>query len=456
MATNGACDTLSSEAASLAKSPMQSQKQAAVKKRVTRSACDKCHISKLRFTKSADINSCQRCARLHVNCVFSPRSSRSYHKRQRIIYPGEQPLPALLPAAPTTIREDSAGRASMNRTEINLDCAMITNTRQSSAPTCQSSLVERSQLDATILQGIDFPFETQSLPEGIPAYNGFATQTLVDHCLPYQQFSPYELQLPSAIYKLADLNLSIYNCAKKLPSVNLIRSNEYNNAKPSCRDDQSKTIVLFVLDELFKHTSELIDLMKILSLGNEDLNTPLPINSNLCELQELSLANDAAYAVEKVSHVFGRFAHLDEATALVLLSCLCQLADIYTSIFNMMQSCAQGILKGPRALSPDRGILLPSIQIGSFTSHPPVRVDNNTPIEPNKASLYMNIIAISGSRLWDQVTEIVTGKTEGATDNAMLSPETWPPLIDEKWSRAVSVTCTLSRTIRTTKQILNI
>ncbi|RWA04015.1 hypothetical protein EKO27_g11091 [Xylaria grammica] len=79
------------------------------------------------------------------------------------------------------------------------------------------------------------------------------------------------------------------------------------------------------------------------------------------------------------SPIIQPFPRLDEATALLFLSCHCRLAEIYESLFQAIRRC----IEGPHRTTshPPAGIILPQLQVGGFggVSRPALRVDFGGP-----------------------------------------------------------------------------
>lgn len=169
----------------------------------------------------------------------------------------------------------------------------------------------------------------------------------------------------SAIRKLANLNVALYECATRLPSMAEAGVSSAGIAGDGVRG--SRKARLFALDDLFRLTTEFIDVLKCLSpLQCETSATLSSMDPKQPGAQSaLSLV---AYS-QQFSHPglpgtrtgmeppFSSFSHVDEATMFMVVSCHCHLMEIYISIFQMMQACIEYSL-APQ-IGKDWAIILP-------------------------------------------------------------------------------------------------
>lgn len=112
--------------------------------------------------------------------------------------------------------------------------------------------------------------------------------------------------------------------------------------------------------------------------------------------------------------------HLDEATVFMILSCYCRLTDIYMSIFQSMQVC----MNNPTITitGQEYVVLLPRLQIGTYAS-PPIHLDSNTAAPSSAISMYMLIITMLFSQLYDQLAAVTTS---GVSSNDLGREEKRP------------------------------
>jgi hypothetical protein len=108
----------------------------------------------------------------------------------------------------------------------------------------------------------------------------------------------------------------------------------------------------------------------------------------------------------------------------------------------MMQACIEYSFT-PK-LDKDWAIVLPQLKIGTLAS-PLVHVDVNTPVSLSKASMYMLIVTMFSSQLWEQLTDVI------GTCSASTSPSA---LVDTMWATVTDRTYHLSQTIDATKHLL--
>lgn len=206
----------------------------------------------------------------------------------------------------------------------------------------------------------------------------------------------------SAVRKLASLNVELYECAMKLPSM-------ARQAEPGSRE-----ATLFAIDELFCLTTGYIDVLQCFSPTRCETN----ISSSSLNPEQLpvQLTPSIISYSPKFSHLgqplegtsvelrSGLFSHVDEATMFMIVSYHCRLVEIYGSLFQMVQACIQHSLAPHK--DKDWAVILPRLQVGSVVS-PPVQVDIYTPLPPATASMYMLMITMVSSQLWQQLAGII-------------------------------------------------
>jgi hypothetical protein len=251
----------------------------------------------------------------------------------------------------------------------------------------------------------------------------------------------------SAVQQLAILNIAIYECAKKLPSIEKPGANEAPG---------SRKATLFAIDELFRLTTNFTNILKSLSVQDCEMSTPSssidpepPEDQSQMSLVSYSQqVSDAGQPRGPSRPPHQPFSDVDEGTMLMVVSCHCRLAEIYLSLFQMMQACIEYSL-APR-LGNDWTVILPQLQVGSLAA-PSVKVDINTPLSSAKSSMYMLMITMFSSQLWEQLVDVMKSRGSAQTDSAAASRST---LADTVWESMTDKTEELSRTIDATKHML--
>jgi hypothetical protein len=253
----------------------------------------------------------------------------------------------------------------------------------------------------------------------------------------------------SAVQQLAILNVAIYECAKKLPSIEKSGANEAPG---------SRKATLFAIDELFRLTTNFTDIIKSLSVQGCEMSTPsssidLEQLEDQSEMSLVSCSHQVSDAGQPSTRSSSRqpqrpFSDVDEGTVLMIVSCHCRLAEIYLSLFQMMQACIEYSL-APR-LGNDWAVIFPQLQVGSLAA-PSLRVDNNTPLSSATSSMYMVMITMFSSQLWKQLADVMKGGDGAQMDSAAGSRST---LADTVWDSMTDKTEGLSRTIDATKHLL--
>jgi hypothetical protein len=252
----------------------------------------------------------------------------------------------------------------------------------------------------------------------------------------------------SAVQQLAILNVALFDCAKKLPSVEQ-GGNEAH---------RSRKATLFAIDELFRLTTNFTDILKIFSVLEYKTSTPSSSidperPEDRSEISLVSYREQVSDADQPVTRGPSKppqrpFSHVDEGTVLMIVSCHCRLAEIYLSLFQMMQACIEYSL-APR-LGKDWAVILPQLQVGSLAA-PSLRVDINTPLSSAKSSMYMVMITMFSSQLWEQLADVMKAGGGARTDSAAGSRST---SVDTVWDSMTDKIEGLSRTIDATKHLL--
>jgi hypothetical protein len=250
----------------------------------------------------------------------------------------------------------------------------------------------------------------------------------------------------SPIRRLASLSVSLSECVEKLPSM-------AGNGMCGSR----KTRILAV-DELFRLTTEFIDVMRCISvvecetsptlstIDPKQLSAQLPLAIHSKQLSH----SEHQFTTNGLGRSPGPFSHVDEATVSMVFACHSRLMEIYTSIFHMMQACIEHSL-APQ-LGQDWAVVLPRLEVGSLSS-PPVRVDANTPLKSATAtSMYMLIITMLSSQLWEKLKDLMRAGSGASTAS---TSELRSTLKETMWSTMIERTDRLLQTMEATNHLLN-
>ncbi|GAW20182.1 hypothetical protein ANO14919_096790 [Xylariales sp. No.14919] len=288
--------------------------------------------------------------------------------------------------------------------------------------------------------------------------------------------------LTSTTGRLTGLNLALYECARKLPSIKASREEPVSSINtPHTMDTSTREAALLALDDVFTVTNEFINVMQALcpttgyheipittasasTAGTSRLSASGANTALLHQAAPHGLAypqsppessHQPATTIEGPhepaisSPVIQPFPRLDEATALLFLSCHCRLAEIYESLFQAIRRCIEGPHR--TASHPPAGIILPQLQVGGFggVSRPALRVDFGGPrLPPATVSMYLVLTITLSSQLWTQVREAMLGGVRSRAPEARLA------IAGPTWDTAMERTDNLSRTIEAVQTLL--
>lgn len=282
-----------------------------------------------------------------------------------------------------------------------------------------------NSLDLTPINGNFMGFENGPLPYGLPESSSLRrieNQEISDRAI---------ISSESPVRRLANLNVALSECASELPS--LARTG-VDFAGPT-NDSQygSRKSRRFVIDELFRSTTEFLNILKHLSRPDPDKCTSFPPTdprngsaaSLFPSIQSLSQTTTPATSTSS-------FSHLDEATTLLIASCHAHLTEIYQSIIHMIQCCCQHTL----VPEPDQqwAVVLPRLDIGSLRSDE-VCVDANTLLEPKMVEMYILMVLMGAGRLWGKMGELIRESGVGGLMGFRESERERDGLVDVVWER---------------------
>ncbi|TRX98867.1 hypothetical protein FHL15_000209 [Xylaria flabelliformis] len=289
--------------------------------------------------------------------------------------------------------------------------------------------------------------------------------------------------LTSIVGRLTNLSMALYECAGKLPSIKISRTESAGPVNVPCAMNSTRREgALLALDEVFRVTNEFINIMKnpysipdcpetptltitstipsTHSTQTEPTINPLYVVPQVNSDQQRSVTepmfqspNVEAPNEPEISSSMQPFSHLDEATMLLFLSCHCRLVEIYSSVFQAMRQCLEGSNATPRSRA---GVILPQLQVGGSggISSPALRVDFNGPLlPPATVSMYMTLITTLSSQLWAQVAEgLRKGKGYDNLGNQAHIPHL--RMVGPTWGLAMERTDDVKQTIELVKRLL--
>ncbi|RDW83069.1 hypothetical protein BP5796_04560 [Coleophoma crateriformis] len=218
---------------------------------------------------------------------------------------------------------------------------------------------------------------------------------------------------------LANLNIELHECAASFPTED--GNNATSNGHRKC---QEKT--LFAFEELFRLTSEFLDVMEHLSAEPCQTSTTSPA----AEDSQAASPN----ALPRVIHDQQLFthpgldnspcrsrrpslSHVDIGTVLMIMSCHHRLTEIYFSIFQMMQACIKYSLI-PSCVRNGWFFVLPKCQVGAHAVLPSVQVDAKTPLAHDKSLMYMAMLTMLASQFCEKIVEMIGAPVWDARDNS--------------------------------------
>ncbi|KAI1748263.1 hypothetical protein F4782DRAFT_380611 [Xylaria castorea] len=471
-----------------------SSSRAEASRRKTRSACNRCHQQKLRCTKAKGQTSCERCFKLKTDCRHSLRNRRNAQSRPLETPSGIEQrslAPAIGPARPDMRRSVSDTLAAEGTQydwlyfpDVGMDNA------ESLGYIGYESWFPMHYVDRAphyVLPGRE---SMTSEVGGNHSLDVFDSYTAPED----QRENPsVELgrSLSSAAGRLSSLNVALYECASKLPFINAYRVESVGMPDiPYAFNSSSRIAALLALDDVFCVTKNFIDVISNLfltpgchetpktptlaatltTLASSHLTWGANTESRLCVAPHVlthyrKLVSDpilqapitgVPHGPEISSLAIQPFPHLDEATALLFLSCHCRLIEIYEVIFQAMQHCIERSYAAPHSTA---GTTLPQLkQVGGFggVSFPALRVDFNGPqLPPATSSMYLALITTLSSQLWAEIKETLSLKGEETLEGlSNRSPIANLGAVGSTWDIAIKRTDNMSRIIEAFRQFL--
>jgi hypothetical protein len=250
---------------------------------------------------------------------------------------------------------------------------------------------------------------------------------------------------PSTVHRLASLDVAIHECGLKMPFP--------INVGSDSTATRTRNSTLFALDELFRLTTEFLDILTSLCDVASPLNlmpcSTIPLESNTESVPPLfrysqRLSETVQSAGLEESNI--PFPLSDEASIFMVFSCHGRLTEIYVCLFVMMQACIEHSLLPRRA--KDWAIVLPQLRVGSVAL-PPVYVDVDTPVSSATSSMYMLMITMLSSQLWARLADMM--RVGDATSVRMGSRFL---LMETVWDSVTAKNNCILQTIETTRYLL--
>ncbi len=265
----------------------------------------------------------------------------------------------------------------------------------------------------------------------------------------------------TVIRKLAELNVAVHECGGKFPSIAQMSSATSIDIGSSNEVNGTRKIVLFAIDDLLRLTTDFIDILKCLCPAEDTTNASMAS----IDPKKLSVEPGSQWKPQTLPQyeepssirqqaqctgigISSRISKLDEGTIFMIMSCHSRLAEIFSSIFQMIRACIEFSLAPLK--SDDLGVILPQLQVGSFAS-PPIYVDLKTPLAPAKSSAYMFMVMMLSSQLWEQLAEVMAARPHSGMGSVRASSDV---LVDTVWNTMLDRTNDMSKTINTTRNLL--
>ncbi|OAX79237.1 hypothetical protein ACJ72_06448 [Emergomyces africanus] len=337
-----------------------------------RSACDRCHLQKLRCERKQGGESCSRCARTDTPCIYSVRQRRTVLRPPRV----RSRKPKVRNDESDAENEDGRGGLS-GQVEDASGSAVVEDSATPLDWTSNDSIVSYSDIrpGTTNPAPFDLAFgdwpDTRQLPQEISVeecddfWLANLDSNLVESMLPPQNLtlmppprSSDQILTDSGqdirgsvedqpnmtvqhVRKLADLNVKLCEHASKLPSV---------SAK-LCDIQVSLANRAFEIDDTFCLIQSLIDVINAI-YSRKILPSEKQPSIQRNSTTPRALNNHAP----------------DRATFLLILSCYDRVMDIYQCLFTHIKCCIKHF---STPMTPEaQSTQLPELRIGSYK--PPI------------------------------------------------------------------------------------
>ncbi|KAL2864815.1 Zn(II)2Cys6 transcription factor domain-containing protein [Aspergillus lucknowensis] len=343
----------------------------------TRAACNRCHAQKLRCIRRTGQSRCERCSRLDAPCRFAPRAPRNSRQRASQETPNFEQGPSGV-----ELPVPEAGYV------IDFDPLVTDEASGSLASTAGHDVLNQAVTHQA----------SQSIDEWNPLWCG-DIDLLPLYDPDGQNLDLRALQIPasqpsilSTTQELANMSVALYELKTKLPSL------PEKPARAECSESHEphrSSPMPFVFEELFHHTTHFTNLIQ-----------------------------DRLYnAVSDLSE--------EEATVLMVGSCLSRLVEMYTVIFSLVQRCLRHSLGPPRP-RPGWAVILPEVRLGSLKL-PAVCVTAEGLLSAGRGTMYIWMVVVFSGELWGGIAETVKRQrlaVDGNRGAGTLTGTVWAGMVD--------------------------
>ncbi|KAK6083979.1 hypothetical protein SCUP515_01675 [Seiridium cupressi] len=342
-----------------------------------RLACDRCHSQKLRCQRQSGQGSCARCTRLNEQCVFSPRQRRTVkHKepaangaiKTRQEAHVDAPFDLVFPSDVDDLLDNDYDERLIPgsvSTQLSPTLEFSDQDPSSLATEWFSTLLSPPQSSSNISEiftassnGVFPDLSTERCTSHEATESQVVTNDESTHCGNLDPGTG-QVNLSKLVRELAELNVCLFDHAAILPPIEL-QSPSDRIPSPDGR--------LFAIDETFRMTQQLVDIMGRLSPRSGSPPGPVP----------------------------------DQGTLLLILSCANRVFDVYEIIFGHMRGCIKHNIT-PLTMDGET-IIVPELRIGSFA-----------PPKPTAIAMQMLMMAMMASELFDQLQQALGVWEQNAT-----------------------------------------
>ncbi|KAL4778215.1 hypothetical protein BJX76DRAFT_343830 [Aspergillus varians] len=194
-----------------------------------------------------------------------------------------------------------------------------------------------------------------------------------------------------------------------------------------------------------------------LNIALYDLTETLPSTVDDMDVATHTQTRNTPFEFDQLFHLTTQLTNIiqqspdEEATTLMLASCYSRLAELYLTVFSLIQRCIQHSLGPPRP-RPNWAIILPKVQLSSLSS-PATRIAAETPAIPiAKSYMYMSMIIVFSGELWVQLGDAV--RMQQFQVNEMRLGKEMKPLERSLWAEMAERNGSLLQSIERTKCLL--
>ncbi|KAH8654419.1 hypothetical protein BGZ60DRAFT_532792 [Tricladium varicosporioides] len=469
-----------SASASVSKTPVEVATSSLTKistSRKVRLACDRCHTQKLRCVRNRYQAKCERCIRLKTVCHFGPRESRASLKVRQQDKNQEHGISSSNPIAADSSNSNSTpprskyldadenqGRLYSTAESNRFDWSLSETAHPDLYPTMTGSFDSMQDID-----WLNVPSQSRNM--GILRHDGFGYfeapswcenqssagnpfGTTFDPNLGVESHEVSDKSESASTYlvrKLADLNVALFDCAANFP-VNV------GDSTGTMEDDIriSRNSAILVFDELFRLTADFVEVIRSISGRGSEISTdPIfrHLEQDVANIERMNMVN-----IPQTSRMLSMNTNTlqdspvsggNEGTLLMVVSCHSHLIEMYSTVFEMIQSCIEHSLV-PR-MGENWVVVLPRLQVGSLAT-PPIQVDVRNQLPATKSSMYILMILMLSSQLWEQLANLISAGRDVAPVSTSKPHRTFQ---DTMWDVLTDRTNSLFQAINATRNMLH-